>query len=96
MSATVLILGSGGREHALAWACQQSAAVSRVVVAPGNPGMANSGVETAALDLADLDAVCRLADEAACSLVVVGPEGPLVQGAADRLDFRELGHEAGG
>ncbi len=90
MSATVLILGSGGREHALAWACQQSAAVSRVVVAPGNPGMANSGVETAALDLADLDAVCRLADEAACSLVVVGPEGPLVQGAANRL--RASGH----
>lgn len=87
---SVLILGAGGREHALAWACQRARAVSRVVVAPGNPGMAQDGVETAAVDLADLEAVCQLADRVACSLIVIGPEAPLVQGLADRL--RARGH----
>lgn len=88
--ACTLIVGSGAREHALAWRCLGWAASGRVVVAPGNAGMARAGIETVPLDLTDLEAACRLADRLRPDLVVVGPEAPLVAGLADRL--RRLGH----
>ncbi len=88
---SVLIVGSGGREHALAWACQRASGINRVVVVPGNPGIRQAGVETIPVDLADLEAVCRIADQAACSLIVIGPEAPLVGGLADHL--RARGHQ---
>jgi phosphoribosylamine---glycine ligase len=80
----ILILGGGGREHALAWAVRQNPKCDRLIVAPGNPGM-EAIAERADLDPADGDAVAALAAEAAVDLVIVGPEAPLVAGVADRL-----------
>jgi phosphoribosylamine---glycine ligase len=80
----VLILGSGGREHALARALAADADVTDLHAAPGNPGIA--GVATVhAVDLADLAAVVALARAIAPGLVVIGPEVPLVAGLADVL-----------
>jgi phosphoribosylamine--glycine ligase len=80
----VLLLGSGGREHALAWALAKSPRLSRLVIAPGNPGTAACGTNVA-LDLKDHAAVIALARREAIDLVVVGPEAPLVAGLADDL-----------
>ncbi|NNE43337.1 MAG: ATP-grasp domain-containing protein [Gemmatimonadetes bacterium] len=80
----VLILGSGGREHALAWAVAKSPSCSRLLVAPGNPGTARIA-ENVALDPASPDAVSALARQEEVDLVIVGPEAPLVAGVADRL-----------
>jgi phosphoribosylamine--glycine ligase len=80
----ILLIGSGGREHALAWAISGSPLCDRLFIAPGNPGTAQCG-ENAVIDIADHDAViafCRLQH---VDLVVVGPEGPLVEGIADDL-----------
>jgi phosphoribosylamine---glycine ligase len=84
----VLVLGSGGREHALAWGLARSPGVEEVICAPGNDGIA-ADVRTAALDLANGTAAVALAREERCDLVVVGPEGPLAAGLADR--FTEAG-----
>ena len=83
----VLIVGSGGREHALAWALARSAGVDEVVCAPGNPGMAGLG-HCVAVDAADPAAVAGLADELDAGLVVVGPEVPLVAGVVDAVAAR--------
>ena len=84
----ILILGSGGREHALAWAAQQHPAADRVVVAPGNAG--TEGVaERADLDVLDPGAVAELAAAEAIDLCLIGPEAALAAGVADRL--REAG-----
>lgn len=80
--ARVLVVGSGGREHALAWKLGQSPQVDEVLVAPGNDGMADVATLVAA---ADIDDWVRTALEHAVDLVVVGPEVPLVDGLADRL-----------
>ncbi len=77
----ILVIGSGGREHALAWKLAQEA---EVVCAPGNPGM-ESDVETRPLDPTNAAAVIDLARQLASDLVVVGPEDPLVAGLADHL-----------
>ena len=80
----ILLIGSGGREHALAWAISGSPLCDRLFIAPGNPGTAQCG-ENAVIDIADHQAViafCRLQQ---IDLVVVGPEGPLVDGIADDL-----------
>ncbi|MEO1195127.1 MAG: phosphoribosylamine--glycine ligase [Pseudomonadota bacterium] len=80
----ILILGSGGREHALAWAIKQNPKCDRLIVAPGNPGTAQIA-ENAALDILDGGAVAVFAEANAVDLVVVGPEAPLAAGVADRL-----------
>jgi phosphoribosylamine---glycine ligase len=80
----ILLLGSGGREHALAWKLLSSRSVSSVLVAPGNPGIAAS-TECAPCDITSPQAVVALAKARAVDLVVVGPEAPLVVGVADAL-----------
>ncbi len=82
----ILILGSGGREHALAWRLAAEPGVNEVVVAPGSDGAtAEPRVRRAAVDPLDPDAVVALARQAAVELVVVGPEAPLAAGVADAL-----------
>jgi phosphoribosylamine--glycine ligase len=80
----VLLIGSGGREHALAWALTASPLIGRLFCAPGNAGMAALG-ECVDLDPADHGAVIRFCKEHDIGLVVVGPEAPLVAGLADDL-----------
>src|SRR5919107_5532688 len=81
----ILILGSGGREHALAWAISASPLTSRLICAPGNAGIAQVA-ECVALDLGDHKAVIAFAKANKIDLVVVGPEGPLVGGIVDDLE----------
>ena len=80
----ILILGSGGREHALAWAVAQNPKCDRLIVAPGNAGIA-SMAECAALDPCDAEAVVGFAAEEAIDFVIIGPEAPLAAGLADAL-----------
>ncbi|GAA6161103.1 phosphoribosylamine--glycine ligase [Ruegeria sp. HU-ET01832] len=84
----ILILGSGGREHSLAWAVMQNPKCDRLIVAPGNSGIAQIA-ECAALDIENGGAVVSFAEENAIDFVIVGPEAPLAAGVADRL--REAG-----
>lgn len=80
----VLIIGSGGREHALAWAIAQSPLLTKLFVAPGNPGMA-ALAETVPLRALDIPGIVAFAKAQAIDLVVPGPEAPLVAGLADAL-----------
>ncbi|HEY1605392.1 MAG TPA: phosphoribosylamine--glycine ligase [Allosphingosinicella sp.] len=80
----VLLLGSGGREHALAWKLAQSPGLSTLYAAPGNPGIAEHA-ELVALDPADHRAVLGFCTRHSIELVVIGPEAPLVDGLADNL-----------
>ncbi|WP_460741756.1 phosphoribosylamine--glycine ligase [Mariniluteicoccus endophyticus] len=80
----VLVIGSGGREHALAYSLSEDPGVSEVFVAPGNPGMARVA-ELHPVDPLDGDAVTALAKELEVDLVVIGPEAPLVGGVADTV-----------
>ncbi|HEY0412062.1 MAG TPA: phosphoribosylamine--glycine ligase [Allosphingosinicella sp.] len=80
----VLLLGSGGREHALAWKLAQSPLLGKLFAAPGNPGIAEQA-ELVALDSADHRAVVDFCRRHAIGLVVIGPEAPLVDGLADNL-----------
>lgn len=80
----ILVIGSGGREHAIAWKLAQSARVEKVFVAPGNAGTAlEEGVENIALDPMDFVAQLQFIDANAIALTVVGPEAPLVAGIVD-------------
>ncbi len=85
----ILVVGSGGREHALTWKLAQSTLVSEIVCAPGNPGMAKLAkcVDTAA---EDVEGLVPLAVDIDADLVVVGPEAPLVLGLADQLTARGI------
>src|SRR5208283_1224427 len=87
----VLIVGGGGREHALAWKCAASPRVQQVFVAPGNAGTALEA-KTSNVDIAadDIDALLVFAARADIALTIVGPEGPLVAGIVDR--FSAAGH----
>jgi phosphoribosylamine--glycine ligase len=85
----VLILGSGGREHALAWAVKRSHRVTEVVCAPGNGGMAQTARLVPA-DLKDLDSLVRAAEAEQPGLTIVGPELPLSLGIVDALRERGL------
>jgi len=80
----ILLLGSGGREDALAWRLKQSPSCERLVAAPGNPGIAR-WAECIAIDPSDSQKVVELAGEIGAQLVVIGPEAPLVAGVADAL-----------
>jgi phosphoribosylamine---glycine ligase len=80
----ILILGSGGREHSLAWAIQQNPKCDRLIVAPGNAGIAQM-CETADIDILDGDAVATFAEENTIDFVIIGPEAPLAAGVVDRL-----------
>ncbi|MEP3345388.1 MAG: phosphoribosylamine--glycine ligase [Litoreibacter sp.] len=80
----ILILGSGGREHALAWAVKQNPKCDRLIVAPGNAGIAGVA-ECAALDIMNPDTVVDFAQSQSIDFVIIGPEDPLAAGVADRL-----------
>src|SRR5262252_3039722 len=89
----ILLLGSGGREHALAWKIAASPLVDRLYCAPGNAGIAQEA-ECVALDIADHAAVIAFCREHKIDFVVVGPEAPLVAGVVDDLEaagFRTFG-----
>ena len=82
----VLVVGSGGREHALAWALAKSDRVDNVLVAPGNAGTAaEPGVENVPVGAEDIDGLLELAKTAQIDLTVIGPEAPLVAGIVDRF-----------
>ncbi len=82
----VLIVGGGGREHALAWKCAQSSRVDQVFVAPGNAGTAlEPKVRNIAIPADDIDALLAFATREDIGLTIIGPEGPLVAGIADRF-----------
>ncbi len=78
----VLVIGSGGREHALVWKLKQSPSADRVFAAPGNAGTAEDG-ENVPIAETDFPALIRFAKQNAVELTVVGPEAPLAQGIVD-------------
>ncbi len=80
----ILILGGGGREHALAWAAAQNPKCDQLIVAPGNAGIA-SFADTADIDPSDVGAVMDLVSTESIGLVIIGPEAPLAAGVADAL-----------
>ncbi|MAZ87440.1 MAG: phosphoribosylamine--glycine ligase [Cellvibrionaceae bacterium] len=91
----VLIIGSGGREHALAWKAAQNPNVETVYVAPGNAGTATeAGLKNVAIDVMDFDQLATFAKDNNCGLTIVGPEAPLVEGVVDY--FAEQGLRAFG
>src|SRR5437764_15277619 len=83
----VLVLGSGGREHALIWKLRQSPRVRRVISAPGNGGIAQVA-ECMPVDLGDVEAVVALAERVRPDLTIVGPELPLSVGVVDAFQQR--------
>ncbi len=86
----VLVVGSGGREHALAWKCAQSSKVSEVIVAPGNAGTAlEPKLRNVPVGAEDIDGLLSLAKTESIRLTIIGPEVPLVAGIVDR--FKEQG-----
>jgi len=89
----ILLIGSGGREHALAWAISASPLCDTLFIAPGNPGTAHCG-ENVVVDFADHAAVVAFCRLQGIDLIVVGPEGPLVAGIAD--DLRAAGFKVFG
>ncbi len=87
----ILIIGSGGREHALAWKAAQSAQVDNVYVAPGNAGTAIEGkCSNIAIDAGDFTALANFAEQRNVGLTIVGPEQPLVDGIVDFFTERGL------
>jgi len=87
----VLIIGSGGREHALAWKAAQSANVETVYVAPGNAGTAlDTGIENVEIGVGDFEALANFAEGNDIALTIVGPEAPLVDGVVDFFAKRGL------
>jgi phosphoribosylamine--glycine ligase len=86
MGHRILLVGSGGREHALAWKLRQSPLCERLVVAPGNPGIAAmAGIASAPVNADDAEGLLALAAREQIDLVVCGPEGPLAAGLGDRF-----------
>jgi len=87
----ILVIGSGGREHALAWKCAQSPDVDEVLVAPGNAGTASEpGVRNIAISSDDIDGLVALATAENIALTIVGPEAPLVVGIVDTFTIAGL------
>jgi len=87
----VMIIGSGGREHALAWKCARSAQVDEVFVVPGNAGTAQEpGVRNVALNAGDFAALTSFARDNQVGLTIIGPEAPLVDGIVDHFQAENL------
>ncbi|WP_299180624.1 phosphoribosylamine--glycine ligase [uncultured Neptuniibacter sp.] len=87
----VLIIGSGGREHALAWAAAQDAKVKQIFVAPGNAATAQEDkMQNVAIDVMDLEGLAAFAKEQSVDLTIVGPEAPLVAGVVNRFQAEGL------
>ena len=87
----VLMIGSGGREHALAWKLAQSTSVETVFVAPGNAGTANEpSCRNVDINPSDFGALAQFARDNNCGLTVVGPEAPLVDGIVDHFSSEGL------
>lgn len=87
----ILIIGNGGREHALAWKARQSPLADTVYVAPGNAGTAReAGVENVPIDVLDLEGLANFAESHQVGLTIVGPEAPLVAGVVDLFEQRGL------
>ena len=87
----VLVIGSGGREHALAWKAAQSKLVKEVIVAPGNPGTAlESKTHNVDIRVSDIKGLADFAEQEHVSLTIVGPEAPLVDGVVDEFTSRGL------
>ncbi len=87
----VLVIGSGGREHALAWKALQSPLVEKVFVAPGNAGTAREdNMENVAIDVMDFDGLQKFAEENSVGLTIVGPEAPLVGGVVNQFQAAGL------
>ena len=85
----VLVIGAGGREHALVWKIAQSPLVSKIFCAPGNAGIAQMA-ECVPLKVGDVDGLTRFAEDKGIDLTVVGPEAPLIVGLVDRFEARGL------
>lgn len=87
----ILVIGSGGREHALAWKAAQSPNADKVFVAPGNAGTAGEpSLENVNIDVMDLDGLADFAEQNQVGLTIVGPEAPLVAGVVDLFTRRGL------
>ena len=87
----ILVVGGGGREHALAWKLSQPDYVTRVYVAPGNAGTtAEPKLENIDIDPLDIEGLARFAEAQGCELTVIGPEAPLVAGVVDHFTARGL------
>lgn len=87
----ILVVGSGGREHVMAWKIAQSDSVSEVFVCPGNGGTATEpSVTNVAIDSTDIDGLAGFAEREGIDLTIVGPEAPLVAGIVDRFQERGL------
>ena len=88
----ILLVGSGGREHALAWKLSQSAHTDKLYAVPGNPGIAQFAECVSGISVEDNDAIVALAKEKNIGLVVVGPEVPLVNGVVDQAAANDRIH----
>ena len=87
----ILVIGSGGREHALAWKAAQNANVQTVYVAPGNAGTATENkLENLDLDVMDFNGLAEFAENNNVGLTIVGPEAPLVGGIVDFFPGKKL------
>lgn len=90
MIRTILLIGSGGREHALAWKMSKSMPKKKIYAIPGNPGIAEVAECVDGISVSDNDAIVNFAKSHDVDLVVVGPEAPLVNGLVDALDEAEI------
>jgi len=87
----VLVVGGGGREHALAWKAAQSPLVDEVLIAPGNAGTASeAGIRNIPVSASDIDGLIEVAEQEGVALSIIGPEQPLVDGIVDRFEERGL------
>ncbi|MEX2403618.1 MAG: phosphoribosylamine--glycine ligase, partial [Balneolales bacterium] len=85
----VLLLGGGGREHAMAWKIAKSNLLAELYIAPGNPGTTSLGINVE-LDISDFDQISAFVDKEQINLIVVGPEQPLVDGIADYFKEKNI------
>ena len=89
----ILLLGSGGREHALAWKIAQSPLTNKLFVAPGNGGTEDVAITIPEVDVNDFAAVAEVVQRESIDLLVVGPEEPLVRGIVDYFRNHDTLHD---